>query len=84
MVHLPVKTLLPSLYAKEVIDFDQKQAVEAKLVDTEKMSYILDIIIHSLKAGVAIKYNSFLKVMKDSKDSVANETVKRLGRLTDY
>ena len=78
---MPVETLLPSLYAEEVIDFDQKQAVEAKAVDTKKMSYILDIIIRSLKAGVATKYNTFLKVVKDSKD---NEAVKNLGRLTDY
>ena len=79
-----VKTLLPSLYAKEVIDFDQKQAIEAKVVDTEKMGYILDLIIRSLKADVPVKYNSFLKVLKDSKDSVANKAVKNLGRLLEW
>ena len=84
LIHLPVKPLLPSLYSKEVIDFDQKMTVEATLLDTEKMGYILDLIIRSLKAGVAIKYNSFLKVMKDSKDSVANEAVKSLGRLPEW
>ena len=84
LIHLPVKALLPSLYAKEVIDSDQKKTVEATLLDTEKMGYILDLVIDSLKAGVAIKYNSFLKVMKDSKDSVANEAVKSLGRLPEW
>ena len=81
LICLPVKPLLPSLFAKEVINFDQKQAVEAKPVDTEKMGYILDLIIRSLNAGVAIKYNRFLKVIQDSKDSVAIEAVKNLGRL---
>ena len=84
LIHLPVKALLPSLFAEEVIDFDQKITVEAILLDTEKMGYILDLIIRSLKAGVAIKYNSFLKVIKDSKDSVAKEAVKSLGRLPEW
>ena len=84
LIHLPMKALLPSLYAKEVIDSDQKKTVEATLLDTEKMGYILDLIIDSLKAGVAIKYDSFLKVMKDSKDSVAKEAVKSLGRLPEW
>ena len=43
------------------------------------MEYILDLIIDSLKAGVAIKYNSFLEVLTESKDLVANEAVKSLG-----
>ena len=76
--------MLPSLYAMEVIDFDQKETVEAKVLDTEKMGYILDSIIRSLKADVPIKYNSFLKVIKDSKNSVAIEAVKNLGRLAIY
>ena len=28
----------------------------------------------SLKAGVTVKYNNFLEVMKDSKDSVVKES----------
>ena len=79
-----MKALLPSLYTEEVIDFDQKKTVEDILLDTKKMEYILDLIIRSLKAGVAIKYNRFLKVMKDSKDSDANEAVKSLGRLPEW
>ena len=47
------------------------------------MAYVLDFIIVSLKAGVAIKYDNFLKVVKESKDLVANESVKNLGKLTD-
>ena len=78
---MPVKALLPSLYAREVIDYDQKTIAEAKLLVMEKMGYILDLVINSLKANVAIKYNSFLEVLKDSKDSVAKESVKTLGKL---
>ena len=79
-----MKGLVPSLYAEEVINFDQKKAIEATLLDTDKMGYILDLVIKSLKAGVASKYNSFLKVMKDSKDLVVNVAVKSLGRLYNY
>ena len=71
--------LLPSLYARGVVNSDQKRIAEAKLLNTEKMSYVLDLVIDSLKAGVPIKYNLF-EVMKDSKDSVANESIKNLGK----
>ena len=83
LIHLPVETLLPSLYARKVVDFNQKQKVDAMHTssDAEKMGYILDLIIKSLMAGVAIKYNTFLEVMKNSEDSVLNEIVKSLGKL---
>ena len=81
LIHLPVETLLPSLYASRVVDFNQKQKVDAMHTRAEKMGYILDLIIDSLKAGTAIKYNKFLEVMKDSEDSVPNERVKSLGKL---
>ena len=80
LIHLPVGVLLPSLYAKRVIDTNQKRTIEATLLDTRKMEYILDWIIDSLKAGVAIKYHSFLEVVTESKDLVANEALKSLGK----
>ena len=81
LIHLPVETLLPSLYASRVVDFNQKQEVGAMHTRAEKMGYILDLIIDSLKAGTAIKYSKFLEVMKNSEDSVPNEIVKSLGKL---
>ena len=81
LINLPVKTLLPSLYANEVINSDQKKIVKATLLNKDKMGYILDLITDSLNACVPIKYNSFLKVIKNSKDSVAIEAIKNLGRL---
>jgi len=44
------------------------------------MEYILDLIINSLKADIAIRYNIFLKAMKDSKDLDENELVKKIGK----
>ena len=82
LIHLPVKDLLPSLYARDVVNSDQKKIAEANVLDADKMGYILDLIIDSLKVGVPIKYNNFLEVMKKSKDSVANESVKNLGMIT--
>ena len=78
-MHLPVGVLLPSLYAKEVIDTNQKKTIEAERLDTKKMEYILDLIIDSLNAGVAIKYNSFLEAINETEDPVANEAIKNLG-----
>ena len=80
LIRLPAKALLPSLYASGVVTFDQKQIIEAKHVNKEKMGYVLDLIINSLKADIAIKYNNFIQVMKDSKDFDANELVKILGK----
>ena len=82
LIHVPVTALLPILYARGVVSSDQKRIAEAKLLNTEKMSYVLDLVIDSLKAGVPIKYNNFFEVMKDSKDPVANESIKNLGKIT--
>ena len=81
LIHVPVEHLLPSLYARGVVDSNQKKIAEAKLLDTEKMSYVLDLIIDSLKAGIPVKYNHFLEVMRDSEDPVANKSVKALGKI---
>ena len=81
LIHVPVSTLLPRLYARGVVDSDQKETAEAKLLSTEKMSYVLDLIIDSLKAGVPIKYNNFFQIMKDTEDPVANESIKNLGKI---
>ena len=81
LIHVPVEHLLPSLYARGVVDSNQKMIAEAKLLNTEKMSYVLDLIIDSLKAGVAIKYNNFFEVMRDSEDPVVNKSVKALGKI---
>ena len=83
LTRLPVNTLLPSLFEGEVINFDQKKIAEAKPPDTEKMIYILDLVINSLNIGVAIRYNNFLKVMMESEDTDANELVKHLGKIMD-
>ena len=72
---------MPSLFAKGVVDFNQKKIAEAKLLDTEKMIYVLDLIINGLKAGVPIKYNYFLEVMRDSEDPVVKESIKTLGKI---
>ena len=82
LICLPVTDLLPSLFAKEVVNFYQKQRADVKCLHTERMGYILDLIIDSLKAGVAIKYNNFLEVLKESKDLTASKLVKSLCMLT--
>ena len=78
-----MKALLPSLYARDVVTYDEKKTAESKVLDTERMSYVLDLVIASLKADVPIKYNNFLKVVKERKDLVGNESVKNLGKLMD-
>jgi len=78
LIHLPADALLPSLFASGVVTFDQKQSIDAESLNIDKMRCVLDSIINSLKADVAIKYNNFLKAMKDSKDLDANELVKKL------
>ena len=81
LIRVPVEHLLPSLFAKEVVNFNQKKIAEAKLLDTEKMSYILDFIIDSLRAGVSVKYNNFFEVMRDSEDAAVKESIKTFGKI---
>ena len=83
LILLPVATLLPSLYASEVINPAQKEEIDDIRSNTEKMGFILDVIINSLRVGVAVKYNKFLEVMKNSEDVVVKEKAKVLGKLKD-
>ena len=81
LAHLPVDSLLPSLFANGVITFDQKEEIEELPQKKKKMEFILDAIIRSLNVGVGDLYNGFLKVMEESKDLVTRKLVKKLGKL---
>ena len=65
----------------ELLILIKRRLQRLNFLNTEKMSYVLDLIIDSLKAGVPIKYNNFFQIMKDTKDPVANESIKNLGKI---
>ena len=81
LIRLPVDSLLPTLYANGVITFDQKKEIEDIPQKTKKIQIILDLIITSLKSGVATLYNRFLKVMEESEDVDVRQFAKNLGKL---
>ena len=81
LIHLPIDSLLPSLYAYNIITFDQKEEIEELPQKKRRMKYVLNLIIHSLDAEISGLYNEFLKVIKKSGDLVAKELLKKLGKL---
>ena len=81
LICLPVDNLLPSLFANNVITFDQKKDIEDIPQKKKQMEFILDLIIHSLENDVASLYNGFLKSIQQSEDVVTRELAKKLGDL---
>ena len=81
LIHLPVDNLLPSLYAYNVVTFDQKEEIEELPQKRRRMEFVLNLIIRSLDSGVGNLYNGFLKVLKECEDLVTRELAKKLGKL---
>ena len=83
LANISVSNLLPNLVTKQVITHHEKQIIETKLLDSDKMMFLLDhVIVPSLRVDVCVKYNSFLEVMEKSSDILARGLAKRLGKLT--
>ena len=80
LIQLPVDNLLPSLYAYNVVTFDQKEEIE-ELPQKKRRINLIDLIIRSLDIGIADLYNGFLKVLKESEDVSTRELAKMLGEL---
>ena len=81
LIRLPVDILLPSLYAYNVVTFDQKEEIEELPQKKKRMDFILSLIIQSLDNGIANLYNGFLEVLKESDDVLTRELAKMLGKL---
>ena len=81
LIGLPVDNLLPSLFANNVVTFDQKEYIEELLHKKERIKFILNLMISSLERDIPALYNGFLKVMKESDDVVVLELTKKLGKL---
>ena len=81
LIWLPVDILLPSLYAYNVVTFDQKEQIEELPQRKKRMDFILSLIIRSLDLEIANLYNGFLKVLKESEDVLTRELATKLGKL---
>ena len=67
----PIDGLLPRLYSKEVINQEQKEAIQVKNLRSKKISFLFDeVIIPELEAGISTKYDNLIEVMKASDDSL--------------
>lgn len=74
-------SLLPTLFANDVVTFDQKKEIEDISQRTKRIQFILDLVISSLKNDVATLYNGFLKAMEESENIGIRLLAKELGEL---
>lgn len=80
ITNLPIDSILGQLLAKKVILSREKEIIESKLLQSERMEHLLDkIIIPSLKNGLSIKFKGFLEVLEDSGDSIMIDMAQKLG-----
>ena len=71
------------LYSKSVITRDEKERLD-KMINTEQMGKLVDIIIQSLELKITIKYKMFLESMEESDDILLQEIAKTLGKRINY
>ena len=67
-----------TLYAKGVITLYEKQKLD-KMINTEQMGELVDILIASLKSKTTKKYKGFLEAMEESDNVVLPPMAKKLG-----
>ena len=79
-----VNKLLDHLFANSVITLDDKREMESKPLEKNRMTYLLDEVLISLRTGSGLKYNKFLEVLQDSDDYTFTELAKNLGQYNLY
>ena len=76
--NLPYTAMEGRLYAKKVITHEEKICIKT-LVGNEKMEFLLDVVIRSLKHNHCHKFRGFLEAMEGSDDVLLIQTAKDLG-----
>ena len=80
LTNLPIGSIVGKLYARGVITFEEKERIDIKQIQRDKMMYLLDTaIIPSLTNGISIKLKGFIEVMEDSGDPIFTDMAKTLG-----
>ena len=68
-----------ALYGNSVTTICEKQIIEGKCSNEQKMEYLIDILIASLKSHSRIKYMGFLAAMETSPDILLQEKARQLS-----
>ena len=80
LLHLPIDSMLPWLFAYNVITVRERQKIETLPTSNQKMEYLLDdIIMLSLQVNVTEKFEIFLEVMEESDDLLLTDMAKKLS-----
>jgi len=75
----PMDNLLADLYSKDVINDDEKEVIKHEKLRKEKVNFLFDeVIIPDLKNDGSTKFDSLIKVMKDSDDHTAKHLANKL------
>ena len=81
LTYLPINSMLGKLYSKEIVTFKEKEMIESKPAQSERMVYFLDhVIIRSLTVNVDVKFRGFVEVMMESGDPTLKSMVAKLTK----
>ena len=78
--NLSISSILDKLFANNVITLEEMTRIRALTLETEKMGDFLDkIILPSLANNVLVKFEGFLRAMRESEDLTLNDMARKLG-----
>jgi len=80
-----IAPILEKLRFSGVINDHQREVIKAMELESDQMKYLLDeVIIPSLNANESGKFEAFIKVMKESDNSIDNIWADILGKFLVY
>ena len=79
--NLPYKAMENALYSKKFITRQDKEIIKAKITNTDKMEYLIDILIVSLSHSFPDKYRGFLIAMETNEDTLLQQKARDLGKI---
>ena len=82
LTNLPYKAMANVLYSKMVVTTYDRETIEAKTTNKDKMEYlIVDILIVSLNHSCPDKYKGFLIAMESNEDILLQQKARELGKI---
>jgi len=84
LTKLAINSILGLLFSKNVITLAEKQTMETKPLESDRVTYLLDnVLIRSLSVNVMDKYKNFVKVLRqkgeDDNDTMMEKLANDLG-----
>ena len=84
LANLNFEGFRPKLVAGRIISHEENQIIQRTIEHSRVASIVLDNIVRSLRAGVTLKFDSFLTILENDDDVCCNDVANQMrGELSE-